>query len=180
MKKPFPAVLLAVIVLAGCAATQQSVTPDLKITREIPTEAALTWLKKVAAPARIGSRVPACKYNGQGILSRDGKSTVAWAMLRSSPWSVGFSHTIGSYAVYVMDTRDAVAGWVTVSRRETRDSAGFIFSDHGDECGAFYVHHRTANESQIAEVQKNTERTLSALAALGVVIEQQPRKGAQP
>lgn len=67
--------------LSGCA-TQQAVMPDLKITREIPTEAALAWLKKVAAPEpHIGGGIPACQYNDQGIFARDGKSEWNYAVV---------------------------------------------------------------------------------------------------
>lgn len=174
--------LIAVLatLLSGCA-TQQTVMPDLKISREIPADAAVAWLKKVAAPRQIDD-LAACRYNATGIQSRDNKSNIPWNAIHTNPWAGAnsFSQSVGSYTVYAADTRDSVIAWVTVSRKEVRDSAGFVFSDHGDECSAFYVRHGTANEARIAEVTKDVERTLSALAALGVVIEQQPPKGTQP
>ena len=180
MHKTVVAVLLAVS-FSGCASlsgvTESTVSPNLKISREIPTDIAIGWLKKVAT---AHYEIPACRYNDQGIVSRDGNSTISWNKLRSSPWSAGFTHTIGAYEVYATNTRDSATGWVTVSRMEVRVGGNLLSSNHGDECSAFHLSNKTINEAQIAEVQKSVERTLSALAALGVVIEQQPPKGTQP
>lgn len=197
MQKLVYAISFALLILAGCA-TQQSVMPDLRISREIPTDVALAWLKKVAAPEpHIGGGIPACQYNDQGIFARDGKSTVTWTGLRTSPQTGGISHTVGSYQVLVVKTPNEVTGIVTVSRKDIRDSAGLAFPNHRDECSAFYVRRSHASESKmnkatrtlsqwaaldearITEVKQNVERTLSALAALGVVIERQPPQGAQ-
>ena len=97
----------------------------------------------------------------------------------------------------MVKTPNEVTGIVTVSRKDIRDSAGLAFPNHRDECSAFYVRRSHASESKmnkatrtlsqwaaldearITEVKQNVERTLSALAALGVVIERQPPQGAQ-
>jgi len=159
------------ILIGGCA-TQQAVMPNFKISSEIPAEAALAWIKQSATRVQVGGGIPACRYTDTGILPLKGGSPIPWSQLRTSPFSVGFTHTRGSYAVYAMDTRDAVAGWVTVIRKNAEANSGF-FIDNGDECGAFYVHHKTADEKRIAETTRQVERTLSAFAALGVEIEKQ-------
>lgn len=153
--------------LAGCAA-RQMVVPDLRIAREIPTEAALSWLKRaVTIAADVSGRV--CAIDEKGIRARAGHAAQPFTLYRSLPYVVGGGGLISTdlgYAVYITETRDALAGWVVVTRKD----AGVLGS--GDEC---YVYNREVNgaaaERELATVKSEVERTLSALAALGVEVE---------
>ncbi|MCF8200222.1 MAG: hypothetical protein K9J42_15750 [Sulfuritalea sp.] len=170
--RAFPCIVLAAS-LGGCA-NNMTVLPDLKITREIPADAALAWLKRVAA--KFGeTRIPACRYDGTGILPGDGDKPIPWKQLHTKPYEIlNLSGDLG-YAVYATQERNTVAGWVVIEPKNAR--TGLVTIGIGDKCSAYYAHHKTATEAQIADTQKGVERSLSALAALGVeIVRKEPSK----
>lgn len=160
-------VALIAALLAGCAA-RQIVVPDFKVAREVPAESAVNWLKRAVTIA-AGASGRVCAIDDKGIRARAGQPAMPFTAYRSLPYGSGNTGLVAThlgYAVYITETRDALAGWVVVTRKD----AGVLGS--GDEC---YVYNREVNgaaaERELATVKSEVERTLSALAALGVEVE---------
>lgn len=160
-------ILLVAVTLAGCA-TRHAVAPDLRIAKEVPTEAALAWLRQaVSITTSGGGSGRICGIDSRGIRPRSGSAVIPFGAYRSQPYGggEGLVATNLGYALYMTEEKDAVAGWVVVTRKD----AGLLGS--GDEC---YVYKREyqapATANQMAAVKNEVERTLSALASLGVEV----------
>ena len=159
--------MLVTVVLTGCAA-RQAVAPDLRIAREVPTGAAIAWLRQaVSITAADGGSGRICVIDNRGIRPRNDSAIAPFSAYRSQPYggSGGLIATNLGYALYITENIDAVAGWVVVTRKDP----GILGS--GDEC---YIYKREfqgpAAANQLSTVKHEVERTLSALASLGVEV----------
>jgi len=148
------------------------VAPDFQLSREVPSEAALNWLQR-AVTISAGANGRVCQIDGNGIRARSGHATASFCAYRTHPYGAGSGSLLASnlgYSVYLSDTRDSLAGWVVVSRKDLGTPAS------GGEC---YVYNRSVTsataEGELAVVKSDVECTLGALASLGVeVVEHAP------